>query len=536
MDVSKYLKIYVEDGLEHLRQVDDLLLELERRPETAGLLDALFRHAHSLKGMSAAMGFEEFTQLAHGLEGFLDRFRQQGRHLDGRAVEILLSGIDLLRGGIERVAKGEEAKTESAEHLFQQIRAYHDAERSNPEGSVPTAPVTPVPEPGLSVRSTGAVRVDAALLDEVLDLLEELIVAKGVLAERTAAVASRSVQDGVSRVGSLIQSLYHRAMHLRMLPLQAVADRFPRLVRDLAKRAGKEVRFHVVGGEIEADRLILEALPEPLVHVIRNAIDHGIEPPDERERVGKSREGTIRLEISKEGEGIVIRVHDDGRGMDPARIKQAAVEKGFLSQAAAEAVKDTEALMLVTLPGLTTAAVVSEVSGRGVGMDAVQETVHALRGNLLLDSQVGMGTTVTFKLPLTLAVISVLMVGVADETYAIPVTQVLASIEIVPEEVRSEGDEVTLIREDETITLISLRSLLGLPAGPARMAVLAEVPGRRVGLTVDRVFGHREVVVKTLGVPLKGIRGLSGTTIMGDGEIVLILDIPGLLRRDSPTG
>jgi two-component system chemotaxis sensor kinase CheA len=342
------------------------------------------------------------------------------------------------------------------------------------------------------------------------------------------AVASRALTETIDRVDSLVKGLQQQAMKLRMMPLELIADRFPRAVRDLARKRGKEIQFEIVGKEIELDRAILEELPDPLLHIFRNSIDHGIEPPEERVRKGKSPTGTVRLEATKERESVVIRVSDDGRGMDPAVIRRIALERGVITRELHDSLTDDEVLNLITVPGFSTAKEVTEVSGRGVGMDVVKATIESLRGGVVIESVVGQGSTFTLKLPLTLAVVAVLLVDVGGERYALPVSYVEQILEIPADDVqRSQGQEL-IARDGILLPLVRLGRILGCPQKASRtnpLVVLCMMRGRLVGVAVDRMVGYREVVVKSLGKALKGMRGFAGVTILGDGSTVLILDL-----------
>jgi two-component system chemotaxis sensor kinase CheA len=396
----------------------------------------------------------------------------------------------------------------------------------------PQAPAVPPPAPGgpvaPAVRTAAMVRVDTRLLDDLMDQVGELVTAKGSLLEETQAIPSRALHENVGRLDTLVKGLQQQAMKLRMMPLELIADRFPRAVRDLARKRGKELHFEILGKEIELDRAILEELPDPLLHIFRNSIDHGIEPPEERVRNGKPPTGTIRLEASKERESVFIRVSDDGRGMDPALLRQVALERGVITREQHDSLSDSEVLYLITVPGFSTAKEVTDVSGRGVGMDVVRNAVESLRGSLAIESVRGQGSIFTLKLPLTLAVVAVLLVEVGGERYALPVSYVEEILEVESEEIqRSQGQEM-VARDGVLLPLVRLGRILGCPeeeSSPRLLLVLCEMRGRLVGLAVDRLVGYREVVVKSLGKALKTLRGFAGVTILGDGSTVLILDI-----------
>ena len=507
MDTTKYLKLFLSESQEHLQRMDDLLLQLERSPGDGEAIDAMFREAHSLKGMSATMGFEEIRKIAHALEDFLDPFRKGLRSLDRQAIDLLLRSVDLLRTSLTQVATGEGGDPP-------------------PDAPGPSAPAPPV-------RREGMLRVAPELLDDLVDLTSELLIAQGAL-ENGGQKDHSSLGEQVSRLHSLVRAVSHQAMRLRMVPFEVVIERFPRMVRDLAREAGKEIIFGIHGKELEMDRALLEALVDPLVHILRNAVDHGIEGPEERERRGKPREGTIRLEAWKEKDTVLIRVVDDGRGIDLQRVRRTAVARGLLSEEKASALSDIEALHLIALPGFSTKDQITEVSGRGVGMDVVQSTVQSLQGSLQIESRLGEGTTITLKFPLTLLLLPTLLIQVADETYALPINQVRAILDCPLQEIESLGGRPVLNREGKQIPLIKLRTLLGLPDSPTlSLALLVEVQGEEVGVVVDKILGSQEVVAKSLRSPLRGLRGLAGVTILGGGEVVLILDLQTFLPESS---
>jgi two-component system chemotaxis sensor kinase CheA len=513
VDLTKYLQLFLSESQEHLQRMDDLLLQLERSPQDGQAIDAIFREAHSIKGMSATMGFEEIREIAHALEDFLDPFRKGLRSLDRQAIDLLLQSVDLLRTSLTQVASGERADPPSQE-------------APSPPAS---KPASPPPTSAPPVRREGMLRVAPELLDDLVDLTSELLIAQGDFAKGGERDPSLH-EEQVSRLHSLVRAVSHQAMRLRMVPLEVVIERFPRMVRDLAREAGKEIVFEIHGKELEMDRALLEALVDPLVHILRNAVDHGVEDPEERERRGKPRGGTIRLEAWKEKDTVLIRVVDDGRGIDLEKVRRTAVKRGLLSEEKASALSDTEALHLIALPGFSTADHVTEVSGRGVGMDVVQSAVKSLQGSFQIESRLGEGTTIAIRLPLTLLLLPTLLIEVADETYALALNQVRAIFDCPPEEVESLGNRQVLRRGDKEIPLIELKSLLGLPDSSAPSAVLlVEVRGEEVGVVVDKVLGAQEVVAKSLRSPLGRLRGLAGVTILGGGEVVLILDLQTLL-------
>ena len=674
MDMSKYVKMYVSESQDRLQRMDGLLLALEQDGSDRGAIDTLFREAHSIKGMSASMGYEELSRVSHRMEDFLEQFRGGKGRLERRSVDTLFEGVDLLRRAVEEIAAGGAPTLISEEYVAKiaslvlapsappattaprapgaaaaaeapgkeagsgrtrfavdlrivpdaplpSARAYITLRRARdlgelirsaptaeqvqagqfsgglsllvattrsaaevqaflaslpdvasvvvrpaeadvdraaappppsrpakmPEPSPPPPPPPEVPElpqpeaprpaaapapaaasPPPPRRAVTMMRVDTRLLDDLMDQVGELVTANGTLVEVSQVIDSARLHESTGRLEGLVKGLQQHAMKLRMMPLELIADRFPRAVRDLARKRGKEVNFEVLGKDTEMDRAILEELPDPILHILRNAIDHGIEPAEERVRKGKPPVGTIRLEATKERESVVIRVTDDGRGIDPAVLRRVALERGVINREQADTLLDAEVMMLITLPGFSTAKEVTDVSGRGVGMDVVRGAVESLRGNLLIDSVVNQGTTFTLKLPLTLVVVAVLLIAVGDEQYALPVSTVEQILEIRAEEIQHAQGQEMITREEALLPLVQLRKFLGMPAAeaaPSCLVVVCEMRNRLVGLAVDRLIGYREVVVKPLDKALKSLRGFSGVTILGDGGALLLLDL-----------
>ncbi|HEX2768293.1 MAG TPA: chemotaxis protein CheA, partial [Geobacteraceae bacterium] len=322
-------------------------------------------------------------------------------------------------------------------------------------------------------------------------------------------------------------------IHVRMMPFATISNRFPRMVRDLAKKNGKEVAFAIEGEEIELDRGILEELADPLIHIIRNAVDHGLETTDERQACGKPTQGLIRLAVCREKDQVVIVVEDDGRGMDPAKLLASAVDKGFLGPEKASELSTRETLLLICMPGFSTAREVTDVSGRGVGMDAVSSTIQSLAGSLAIESEQGRGSRIILKLPLTITIINVLLARINPFSIAIPVTNILYTMELRRSLISRQEKQELFYMEDEAVPIMSLNHIFAASApssdGEFISLFITEVKGRKVGFAVDRFLGQQEVFVKPLGRPLAKLRGLAGGAILGDGEIVFILDVANLL-------
>ncbi len=377
------------------------------------------------------------------------------------------------------------------------------------------------------------IRVDLTRLDALMNLIGELVLARGRLAALARRFAEPDLDDVTRAIERLSGALQHEIIEARMVPVWQVFDRFPRVVRDLARQTGREVAFRVEGKEIELDRAILDEIADPLVHLLRNAVDHGIEPPAERVARGKPAVGQLVLAAVREHSSVAISVWDDGRGVDRARVMRRSRELGLLPEAgAADGVGDEALFHLLAQPGFTTAEQVTDLSGRGVGIDAVAAAVRALGGSVEMRSEVGRGTTFTIRLPATLAIVRALLARVGSETYAVPLTHVAEAVDPRHAEVRRVDGREALVHRGRVIPLVRLRERLGVTDGaaPARQAIVVlELGDRRSGVVVDALLGHQEIVVKAFQPPRGTTPVFSGATILGDGLPALILDAGGLI-------
>ena len=353
---------------------------------------------------------------------------------------------------------------------------------------------------------------------------------------RLAALAATHEASGLSEaVGDLslrLRELHDRVMQARVMPFGGITQVFPRLVRDLARKSGKKIALEILGREIELDRAVLEEMGEPLVHILRNAVDHGIEPTEVRVAAGKPESGTIRVHAFREKDCVVISVEDDGRGMDPAQLVVSAVKKGFLRPEAAAALAPSEALMLTCIPGFSTTEKVTEVSGRGVGMDAVNALIRSFGGTLAIESEPGQGSRIILKIPRNIAIINVLLVACGQFTVGVPLSRIHHLVEVPVEHLTRPDGRLTLPGEEGDLPLLDLNELLGLaprvPDGAALPALVTEIRGRTVALLADRFAGQKEVFIRPLGRPLASLRGLAGSAMLGDGSSLFILDISTL--------
>ena len=540
MDMSQYRELFISESREHLRSMSELIVSLEKGDNDGAKIDALFRDAHSIKGMAASMGYQAIAELAHKIEDLMDRVRKGVVAFGAAVADLLFEGTDVLEtmvADVEQSGSGHRDIT----GLARKIGGYNPAEATESVSSPlpprteppPFSGTTDIPaKPQKQVESRQTVRVKTEILDHLINTTGELITNKHRLMNVGREIGSRKLEDALAELSRLLRELYSEVINVRMMPFTAIIDRFPRVVRDLAKNSGKEVTFEIEGAEIELDRGILEELSDPLIHILRNAVDHGLETAAERLASGKPAKGVIRLSVRREKDQVVIVAEDDGRGMDPEQLTASAIEKGLVTPEKGKMLSPRDALMLTCLPGFTTAREVTDVSGRGVGMDAVRSTIQALAGTLAIESEPGRGSKIILKLPLTITIINVLLAEISGISVAIPVTTILRTMELRPSLICDLGEQQVFYLDGEAVPIVSLHRVFGIPPALSDREFVplfvTEIKGRRAGMAVDRFLGQQEVFVKPLGRPLAKLNGLAGGAILGDGEVVFILDIANL--------
>lgn len=392
------------------------------------------------------------------------------------------------------------------------------------------------------------IRVEISRLDSVMNLVGELVLGRNRLVKLSGDIDGvtdferriKEVAEAISQLNRVTTDLQTAVIKTRMQPIKKVLGKFPRMVRDLSRKMGKSIRLELSGEETELDKSVIEEIGDPLIHIIRNSIDHGIEMPDDRIAQGKDSEGVVRISAYQEGNSIVIEISDDGRGIDAEKIRRKAVEKGIITEADAMRLTDAEAVNIIFMPGFSTAEKVTDVSGRGVGMDVVRTNITKINGSVEIATQKGAGSTFTIRLPLTIAIIQALMVTIGPETYAIPLASVVETVKITEKDIKTlSGSEVLNLRQ-QVLPLIRLRDEFkvphqgdgtGIPEG--QYVVVVQVGSKNLGLVVDRLPYQEEVVIKSMGQILSGIRGLAGATITGDGRVVIILDVGEILQDVS---
>ncbi|MBL8921895.1 MAG: chemotaxis protein CheA [Myxococcaceae bacterium] len=660
-DTSRYLTLFAGEATEHLEALGKDVVTFEKGA-TPEVVDSMFRHAHSVKGMASSMAFEATAKLAHQLEDLLDALRADLARADAQVADVILQTVDALSTHVKaavanqplpdsaelgaklaalhrvltkkdtpvpapapvtstparsspsspeleapapfsssssgvvdpttppryslrlkinpasnqpgvrgflaykrlstlgnvfdlkpplddikagRVPQGVitlELETDQSEDaVARTMRTVGDVELESIAAVVKTPPAPPVAPEADPSRVVGqeparTIRVRTEVMDEFLDQAGELLLATSrvrALSRRVPEALRPSLDEAVDHLHLLVKGLHGRVMAARMTPIAVISDRLPRAARDIARRRNREVELVITGEDIELDRAIVDELADPVLHLLRNAIDHGIEPPEERKAANKPPKGKVTLAVTRQRERVVLALSDDGRGIDVARLEQAVVERGLMTVDQVRGLTERERLMLVCLPGLSTATDVTDISGRGVGMDAVKRAVEQVGGTLEIETKPGRGTTFRLALPLTVAMVNLLLVSVGDEVYGLPLGKVSGVIETARERLPMSQNAPVLQFGQSVLPVHELSSLLEVPAGPPSQGqapfVVVDGDDGRLALAVDRLLGQEEVVLKALSQPLDLVPGLAGVTILGNGRPVFILDVARLV-------
>jgi two-component system, chemotaxis family, sensor kinase CheA len=537
---SELIQDYIVECLPLAEQVGDAFVELERRwrdgDEGEDLLEPLRGRLHTLKGNSAMMGLAPAQAVSHALEDVCALLKAEPARRGDEVAALLVGGSGLLIDLVRSAANG--SKPEVAAEFVEQVRSLLDASpAASPKRRRGDRRVTD--RRGNAVDSSSSVvRVDFRRLDAMLEVLGEGMIEQEAVAELYRRLARKvratdelsDLDRGLLALRKTLKRLEGILMETRLLPISTVFGRFPRLVRDLAQAENKPVRVVTAGGEIPLDKAILDRIGEPLTHLLTNAVVHGIESPEERARAEKPAEGTIDLRATSESGRVVIRITDDGGGLDDAKILAKARALGLESRAA-----DPEQLRsLIFLPGFSTAEEVSALAGRGVGLDVVAHAIHELGGTIEVESRLGRGTSFTLNLPLTLAILRSLIVEVDQERYAVPISHIAATVRVEPDTIHEMNRKGVALWRGDLIHVCDGGALLGTgaaPNGPRRFYIVISMGNRRRGILVDRLIGHQDIVVKSLDATVGRPHVVSGTTILGDGKVACILDAVRILDQ-----
>ena len=626
VDEEVYRKLFVEESRENHENIVNNLLALESGEDQQTAIDEIFRSAHTLKGMSASMGFDAMEHLCHSMEDVFSLIRSGRREVTVSLTDLLLTCTDMIEEMLDEIEAGGAPSDEASGNLVQELRVFTeetaDDDQETPHeagvavegvggpiytlsvaidpscamkdvrailllqnldeigtilGTTPTRdliedgtfdgpieiriaseagedalrtvasgteisllelslapevpketqkpePSAPKPSRGEKRREIKNIRVDIQRLDRMMNLVEDLVINRGRLEQIARKHGIKEFDEALSMIGRSVSDLQNLMMGIRMMPLDRIFNRLPRVVRDVATHDGKEVEFTIEGGETELDRGMMDGLSDPLLHIIRNAVNHGIELPEVREASGKPRKGSLRLTARRDKDNVIIEIVDDGAGIDPEKLKDKAVNKGIMTPEAAAAATKEDLINLLFEPGFSTAETITDISGRGVGLDVVKKTIESLKGTIRVESELGRGTTFELMLPPTMAIIDVMMVQINGRRCAIPISNVVEVALARTEAVHRIGDAETVLLRDEILPMYRLEDMFGRAQKSDTLVVLQN-SGRKCCIVVDTVDGQQEVVVKPLSRLAGSCRGISGITIPGDGEVVPVLDV-----------
>ena len=697
MDTNQYMDMFLDESHEHLQSLNEGLLSLEENPEDISVVNDIFRNAHTLKGMSATMGYNKIAELTHEMEDVLDLIRKEQLKLDEDIIDTLFKCLDSLEQMIDSVAGGdsedvvdvsdlvaklssiskgdgaaakapapaaqtapaapaaeaapapaavagiplndtdkdmlrqakeggmigihvqvtlsetcllksarsymvmnaldelgdviksvppaEDLEQEKFEHSFDILmvtgsdkKAVEDAlstiseidkivvevvdpdkpaEAAAAPASAP-APAAPAPKPAAPAPKPAApkpaaktaakpaaaaakkghqsqsVRVDIDKLDTLMNLMGELVINKVRLEQIGQAHRLGELTETLEQMDRVTTDLQNIVMKVRMVPVSAVFNRFPRMVRDVSKELNKEINLTIEGEETELDRTVIDEIGDPIMHLLRNSLDHGVEHPDDREAKGKPRTGEVGLIARHEGNNVVIMVTDDGSGIDANKIRKKAIEKGMISQEDADKLDDADAVRLIFLPGFSTAEQITDISGRGVGMDVVRSKIESLSGHVDVETKIDEGSVFKIKLPLTLAIIQAMLVKVQEEIYAIPLGSIDSTINIQPTDIKTVRNREVIVLRGEIIPIIRMEETLQIPHvkdSDEIFVVVVHAGEAKAGIVVDNLIGQQEIVIKTLGNLFTGLKMFSGATVLGDGRVALILDVATMMQQ-----
>ncbi len=525
------VEIFFEEAAELLADFEAALLELEESQGDAELLNRIFRAAHTIKGNAGMLGFDEIARFTHGLESLLDALRTGARPVTPDVVDALLVSGDVLRRMLRAQQTGGEAN--DVERTLERLNALRDGGdgHAGPSAAEPSGVRSSEP----AAAPSASIRVPIAKVDRLINLVGELVITQSMVVEAVGALAAERVAalaEAVAQMDRHARDLHEQVLAIRMMPVRSLFARFPRLVRDVAATLGKQAVLEVSGEDTELDRTVIERISDPLTHLVRNAIDHGIEPPAARTAAGKPATAHVRLTAYQQGGSIFIEVADDGRGLDRERILAKAIEAGLV--AAGDALTDDQVWALIFAAGFSTASRVTEVSGRGVGMDVVRQNVAALGGTITIHTEAGGGTRFRIKLPLTLAIMDGQALRIGAEQYIMPLVAIRETVRPQPGSVHTigPGAEIVIIHGDP-LPIVRLHRLFGTVAATedpaAGLLVVVEHDGHVAALLVDELLGQQQVVIKSLEANFTRVRGIAGATILGDGRVALILDVAGLV-------
>jgi len=533
LDLQELFQTYIVEAEECLASLEEELVKLEQRPDDAALLDEIFRLAHTFKGNSSSLGFQSLGQFSHEVEGLLDSLRKGQKQPDGELISLLLRAVDVMNRWLPTLKTGVE-RPMTGDQLDVHAMLLRAGKTTSTASATPAASETArdTADNGASSPSTAkrTMRVEARRMDVLLNLVGEISIAAQRARRHVELIPEalrRDALDTAEDQDRLLRELYDNLMRARMVAVGPMFRRHLRTVRDMARANGKQVNLILEGEDTEVDMTVVEALSDPLVHMIRNAIDHGIELPETRIAAGKNATGTITLRAYHDRGEIVVQITDDGAGVQRDKIRERAERAGLQP----ETLSDRELLDLIFQPGFTTADAVTDMSGRGVGMDVVRRNIERVRGQIFIETTEGQGTAVLIRLPLTLAVIPGFGVGVGGESFVIPMSAVEECLEQAPPET-TQATGVLYVRGD-AVPYVRLRHFFGFKqrAESREVVVVVVHQQKRAGLVVDEIHGEAQTVIKPLGPLLRSMPGITGTAVMGSGAVAMVLDAGAMFKE-----
>lgn len=675
MEMNQYLEVFIEESKEHLQSCNEHLLELERNPEDIKIVNEIFRSAHTLKGMSATMGYEDLASLTHQMENVLDAIRNQKINVNAEILDVVFLAVDDLEAMVHSIAEGGDGKRdvseavsklklleigqnpgqtdaekeitaalaepsigpkssydefewtviqqskeqgfetyeiavalredcllkaarvymifevlekigevikaspsveqleeerfdnkftvtivtrESREDVQQKVMKVSEVEKAEvvplslddlrkhePLEEVPVTipgkekradsqPKEEKKTPSANKASSKTIRVNIERLDILMNLFEELVIDRGRLEQISRELNNQELHETVEHMSRISGDLQNIILNMRMVPIETVFNRFPRMVRQLARDLNKKINLEIIGADTELDRTVIDEIGDPLVHLIRNALDHGVETPEIRKANGKGETGNVTLKAYHSGNHVFIEIEDDGAGISKQKVINKALNNGIITDQAASTLTDKQAFELIFASGFSTAEKISDVSGRGVGLDVVKNTIESLGGSVSIDSRIGQGSIFSIQLPLTLSIISVMLIEIAKEKFAIPLSSIIETAIVKKGDILSAHNQKVIDFRGKVVPLLSLKEIFDVPANSEEGEFLSVVIVRKgekmAGLVVDSFIGQQEVVLKSLGNYLTNVFAISGATILGDGQVALIVDCNALIK------
>lgn len=515
MPETNYREMYLSEALEHIDIMNQALLKLEENPDVKEHLDLIFRSAHTIKGMAATMGYEQTKELCKNIENVFDELRKKQTTLTPNLASALFKCLDAL----QQMINDENKKIDLDSYRSMLNHPEETRFEENIESMTPSQLPT--------------IRVKMSDLDSLVNLVGELIISKMKLENSIKEEGTLKSYTSLMDLGRLITDLQYQSLKLRLVPIDTIFRRFERVVRDTSHSLGKKIHFHMEGAKIELDRTVLDSITEPLLHILRNCVDHGIETSSARKLVNKPETGNIRLTAYRAGEYVAIKIEDDGTGIDLEKLKAKALEKGIITLQESYEISDEKTIELLGTPGLSTAKSVTDISGRGVGMDVVINRVHAVGGDLQIITKKGQGTIIILMIPLSVSIIGGLLVNVSNEKFILPLSSITTTIKVKKNEIKSVHGVEVIEYQDKIIPIIRISDILELKqnndTNPKEITIIiVDKGGKPYGLVVDSFEHKQEIVIKKFSNTSDSENSFSNATILPDGKVALILD-PGMI-------